>query len=541
MFSIDLNCHSLWDALPKLCALAHKGIATTHFIEDVDAAFTALGAPVDGEALAMVRERFHRSGGADWGAALFYTEFLGRQPMEIRHWEPLTAMKTNALARKLSRSVDDLYDEFSPGDNWQLIGSSFVGDREHHRVVGDLTLAETAPFVRELLAKARRDILRSFPAEASRRRTAKWFDRETALVERLLDELAGGRLVDLYARWMAEHLPGSVSLDLTSRLFACDAPDTPGLRLVRPFLTDYSRAAGLYNEAIAEANMPLRPLDTKAGELPLFATMAHAGHLVRTGTSFRGGAVEISGRTFKPDEDGSLSPQALSAGGIRCLVGKAMLLVSQVRLGPAGEPLAVPYRGSAYMPAAHALVRKLAGAGMLDGPVRPIVRVRLRLLDRLGELDTPIRLPAYLAEAIGSEEIPANRLGEAWEDLAGQARRRLESFRDDDARRRWQVGKMPELHAEIDALNARRRELATRDPKAPELREIWKAVSELRMRILDRFLRRIDADSQLADLAYYDTRGASLPWCVALGGEAFYNSVIDRAEVCEEPSLAEGH
>lgn len=540
MFSIDQNSHSLWDALPKLHALGRKGIATTHFIEDVDAAFTALGAPVDGEGLAMVRERFHRSGGADWGAALFYTEFLGRQPIEVRDWEPLTGMKTNVLARKLGRSVDDLYDEFSPSDNWQLIGSSFVGDREHHRVVGDLTLAETAPFVRELLAKARQDMLRSFPAEASRRRTAEWFDRETALVERLLDELPGGRLVDLYARWMAEHLTGPVSLDLTSRLFACERPDAPGLRLVRPFITDYSRAAGLYNEAIAETNVPLRPLDTKAGELPLFATMAHGGHVVRTGATFRDGAVEIDGRAFKPGDDGSLRPQALSAAGIRGLVGKAMLLVSQVRLGPAGEALAVPYRGSAYMPAAHALVRKFAAAGMLDGPLRPIVRVRLRLLDRLRELDTPIRLPAYLGEALGSEEVPANRLGESWADLAVQARRRLASFRDDDARRRWQVSEMPDLHAEVAALDARRRELATRDPKAPELREIWKTVSELQTKILDRFLRRIDVDSQLAALDYYDTRGAALPWCVALGGEAFYNSVIDRAEVYEETSLDEG-
>lgn len=539
MFSIDQNCHSLWDALPKLHALASKSIATTHFIEDVDAAFTAMGATVGGDELAIVRERFHRSGGADWGAALFYTEFLGRQMAEVRDWEPLTGMKTSVLAKKLGRSVDDLYDEFSPSDNWQLIGSSFVGDREHHRVVGDLSLAETAPFVRELLAKARCDVLASFPAEAPRQRTAEWFDRETALVEGLLDELAGGRLVDLYARWMAAHLASPIGLDLTSRLFACDRPDATGMRLVRPFITDYATAAGLYNEAIAETAMPLRPLDTKAGELPLFATMTHQGHLVRSGATFRDGAVEIAGRAIKPGRDGSLCPQALSDAGIQCLVGKAMLLVLQVRLGPSGEELALPHRGSAYMPAAHALARKFAGAGMLEGPLRPVIRVRLRLLDRLAELDTPIRLPTYLADAIGSEEVLAKRLGEAWQELAGQARRRLESFRDDDARQRWQVSEMPGLHAEIAALNARRRDLATRNPKAPELREIWKAVSELQTTILDRTVRRIDADRQLADLEYYDTRGAALPWCVALGGEDFYNSVIGRAEFREEPSLPE--
>jgi hypothetical protein len=83
-------------------------------------------------------------------------------------------------------------------------------------------------------------------------------------------------------------------------------------------------------------------------------------------------------------------------------------------------------------------------------------------------------------------------------------------------------------------LDARKRELAQRNPKAPELREIWKRVSEMRMRVLDRTVRRIDADMQLADLEYYDTRGAALPWCVALGGAAFYNDVIEKAELFEE-------
>ena len=537
MFSIDQNSHSLWDAIPKLHALAHKGAAVTHFIEDVDAAFTALGSTVEGGSLALVRERFHRSGGADWGAALFYTEFLGRQPVEVRNFEPFVGMKTNVLAGKLGRSVDDLYEEFSPGDNWQLIGSSFVGDRAHQRVIHDLTLAETAPFVRELLNKARQDTLHSFPARASQDRANEWFDRERSLVERLLSELSGGRLVDLYERWLAAHFlhwGRSVRLDLTSRLFAFDQPDAPGLRMVMPFVADYYAAAGMYNDAIAETNMAMRPLDTKAGELPLFAMQAHDGRFVRTGVFLADGAVEIDGRAFRLGKDGVPATADLAAAGVLCLVGKAMLLVSQVRMGPAGEMLAVPYRGSAYMPAAHALVRKLTAAGMVAGPLRPIIRVRLRLLDRLRDLDTPIRLPVWLAEAIGGEEVPARRLGQAWQDLARQARRRLDSFRDDAARQRWQTEEMPDLHAEIAALNDRRRGLAAKDPKDPELRGIWKTVSGLQTKILDRTVRRIDADSQLADLDFYDTRGAAMPWCAALAGESFYNKVIDQAELHEE-------
>ncbi len=37
MFSIDQNCHSLWDVLPKLQALQRRAEAVTHFVEDIDA------------------------------------------------------------------------------------------------------------------------------------------------------------------------------------------------------------------------------------------------------------------------------------------------------------------------------------------------------------------------------------------------------------------------------------------------------------------------------------------------------------------------
>ncbi|MFW6065483.1 MAG: hypothetical protein ACOC9S_01555, partial [Planctomycetota bacterium] len=117
-FSIDQNCHSLWDAIPKVQSLADGGEQVRHFLEDVDVAFTALGAGPS-TPLRLAKERFYRSGGQDWGAALFYSEFLGRVPVEIRHWEPLTGMTTKALAGRLRRKVDELYGQYSPGDNWQ--------------------------------------------------------------------------------------------------------------------------------------------------------------------------------------------------------------------------------------------------------------------------------------------------------------------------------------------------------------------------------------------------------------------------------------
>ena len=196
MFSIDQNCHPLWDVVPKLHALAASGRTVTHFIEDVDMAYTAIGAD-DGDEARLAPERFHRGGAADWGAAVFYYEFLGRQPVDIRHWERWTGMKTAALARRLGRTVDDLYDEYSPSDNWQLIGPSYVGDSRHHRLIGDLTVAETAPHLREMTDRGQADMRRAFPSAESRARLDRWFADQRTALEEMLARHACGALVAL--------------------------------------------------------------------------------------------------------------------------------------------------------------------------------------------------------------------------------------------------------------------------------------------------------------------------------------------------------
>ena len=535
MFSIDQNSHSLWDALPKVQALDRRGERVRHFVEDVDVAFTALGARGPAAPLRLARERFYRSGGSDWGAAMFYSEFLSALPVEIREWEDLTGMKTDVLARTLGRTVDDLYDEFSGGGTWQLIGPSYVGDREHHRVVGDLSVADTGQWLGEILSKAEADMQRSFPAAASRRRLAPWFATERARVDRLLARHAGGRLVELYRDWLADDAGDAVQVGLASTLFACGA-DEARTALLELFLHDYDLAAGLYNEAVEETAVGLRKLRTADGELPFFAVLSHEGHLVRTGVWLDGARVRIGRRTFDLAPDRRLPIDALKAAGVRCLAGKAALLVIQARVGPHGEPLALPYRGSLYLPAAVALQRKLIDSGLLGDDVRPVVRVRLRVLDRLASLETVIRLPEHLAAAFGRDELPARELAAEYAPAAAEAARRLESFKTPPHRERWQQRAFPRLCERIASLDAGRRRLARNKAKPEELRSVWKQLKPARVELLDRTVRQIARDWQVSRIDYWDSRGAVLPWCIALGGEAFYNEVIANAEIYEEPA-----
>jgi hypothetical protein len=220
--------------------------------------------------------------------------------------------------------------------------------------------------------------------------------------------------------------------------------------------------------------------------------------------------------------------------GIRTLPGKAILLVLQVRLGEAGQALAMPYHGSMYMPAAFCLERSLREQGLLMQEVQPVVRVRFHLLDRLRELTTTIHLPEHMQPYFGRTEIPARDLGNEWPAIQSQARERLEKFHDPAYHAQWVRQSMPELASQIERLDVRRRELAAVDGKDPQLRTIWKAIKPLQKQQLQAFVRQVACDWQAARIDFYDSRGGLWPWCVALGGEDFYRHVVHEAEVYEE-------
>jgi hypothetical protein len=533
MFSIDQNSHSLWDALPKLEALAAAGRRVTHFVEDVDVAFTALGSGRKSGELRIAPERFHHSGGSDWGAALFYHDFLGRQPLELRSLEPQLGMKIAQFARRLGTSLEDLYAEYSTSDNWMLIGPSYVGDANHHRLLGDLRVAEVAPFLREILRHAEENCVRAFPDADAQRRLLAWFAEERARVQRLIDDMPSGTLDGLYEAWLRGRLTGTVRIARTTELFALGG-DPCQTRLLELFTRDYDRAAGLYNRAVAEADVSLHPLHAGRGELPFHAVLRFQERLVRTETRLEAGRLLAGEREFALGPGGTLPLDALGAGGMIALVGKAMLLTLQARIGPNGAPLAVPYHGSSYLPASHRLAALLEERGLLPGFLAPIVRVRLRFLDRLRELETSIRLPEYLAAELGAAEIPARRLGESYWDLIAAADARLAELADDEGRRRWLDAAFPAQTRAIEELHARKRRIADRDPHNPEAHRIWEQIKALETERLCGLLRRVVADAQMRQLDFWDSRGAILPWAVALGGEGFYREVLQRAEITEE-------
>lgn len=534
VYSIDQNSHSLWDTLPKLQALVAAGREVHHFIEDIDVAFTAIGADLDAEPLEFRRERFYASGGQDWGAAMFYSDFLGRKPIDLRRIEPQLGQKLAAVARAMDTTVEALYDQYALSDNWILTGSSYIGDRHHHRCIGDLGRDETEPWLRRLLKLAEQNCLERFPQPDAHQRIRGWFSTEFQIVDGILAR-ADDSLCDVYAQWLAKYVSSTAVIDRSSSLFAPGA-DPHRDALIELFLRDYDTAAGLYNQALAEVDLGLHPLDTAAGELPCFGVFTYQDHLVRGQARLDGRTIRIAEMGFDLDASSHLPVEAMRQAGIEALPGKAVLLAMQARIGPHGRALALPKHGSTYMPAVHRFASLLAEADLLPAPLQPVLRLNLKLLDRIGEVDTLIRLPKSLRESFGCDELTAAELAGRHRDVIDEARTRLDELTTDAGRDAWARQAQPELLERIDRRENEKCTLAEQNPKDPRVRELWQQIRDDQATLAADLLEQVVRDTHAAGLDFYESRGAIMPWCVALGGEEFYSKVIAAAEITEESS-----
>lgn len=536
--SIDQNSHPLWDTVPKLHALTAKGLHGTHFLEDIDVAFTRRGAKAEDEELSVRPERYYRGGTSDWGATLFYTEFLGRNPLDVRDIEIYLGQTTKAAAKQLDTTVDGLYDRYSVSDNWQMVGPSYVGsDLQKHRVIGDLTVSETAPHLRRVLDIAEQDMEDSFPEDQPRQRLRAWFSQERARLAEIIEGRPGETsLVDAYRSWMSAHVT-EVDYGLTSEHFSlAHSRNTEG-PLLFAFLNDYETAGNLYNQAIDETAVGLNKLSMRRGELPFFLVWRNAESLHRTAVSLHDRQITAGDFSWSlVNSNGGLRlPVAdMQKQGVCAIAGKALLLVLQARLGRAGRPLALPYRGSSYMPAAYALERKFTDAGLLTDTPDPVLRVKINFLESLHGCETIVRLPEHLADAFGTVEIKASTFAEKLGDVAEKAETDLLLARSDAGRAKLMQRISPALGREISELEKRQREVASNPDTRHLASGIWDEIKQLTKRRLEQFIDFIVSRIHVADLDYFNSRGAILPWSIAIGGRTHYQRLIANAEVYRE-------
>ncbi|MBN2450947.1 MAG: hypothetical protein JXR77_11190, partial [Lentisphaeria bacterium] len=114
------------------------------------------------------------------------------------------------------------------------------------------------------------------------------------------------------------------------------------------------------------------------------------------------------------------------------------------------------------------------------------------------------------------------------------AEKTLRALADDDCRESAVSAHLPDLVRSRDALDTRRREIASDPQRRPEAAALWQQVKEADRGIATAVAEWVVGMLRLLDVRYYDSRGALLPWCVALGGVEFYERVVAAARVDEE-------
>ena len=542
--SIDQNSTPLWDTVPKIAALVRQGLNGLHFVEDVDVAFTRHGAVPGDERVEVARERYYRGGTSDWGASLFYTDFLGRNPVDVREIEPYTGLTSKALARLLDITLDELYDRAAGSDNWQTIGVSYLGTADRHRTVGDLKVKTLKPCLRTLLAHAEENVCQTFPHPACRHRAREWFREERESVACLLEAGDEGRVSDLYRAWMGLHVPRGWDFDLTSELFRLDSAAVRQDPLHAVFLDHYEQAADLYNAAIEESGGSVAGLAKARGELPFFAVFSQDGRHYRSPVAIEEDTLHAgrhAWRLVRTVGGGRAFPyEAMSADGVTALVGKALILVPQACHCAGGVPLVVPHRGSVYMPAARLLTGKLQAAGLLAPAPWPVYRIRFGFLECLRELKVPVALPPYLHPFFGAPEMMAADFAEAIPQILRQAEVELEMMTSEDGRARVAAAVSPALAREIAEKEALQRTAAGDPATRGQASELWDQIKQPRRDLTWKTAERALALLHVRDLGYFDSRGALLPWSIALGGTAFYHHVLRQARVYPDTEGARG-
>jgi hypothetical protein len=170
--------------------------------------------------------------------------------------------------------------------------------------------------------------------------------------------------------------------------------------------------------------------------------------------------------------------------------------------------------------------------------VKPVYRVKFNFFEYWKHTDvtTTVRLPDWAVPAFSQAEVPANQLADSIADARQRANTVLHALQSDETREQQIYQLFPELTERKQDLELRRRELA-RDPETREQSKgMWEEVKQLETQLTTKLVDEVARCLHVRDLDYYNSRGALLPWAVAMAGESHYWRMIEQAEIYQETS-----
>jgi hypothetical protein len=145
-----------------------------------------------------------------------------------------------------------------------------------------------------------------------------------------------------------------------------------------------------------------------------------------------------------------------------------------------------------------------------------------------------VRLPPYLHRAFGCAECAASTLADRFYQVRDRARHRLEQASQEEGRQRLWREWAPKQFAERDALEERRRELGRNPETRDQAPALWEQIKQLDADILAERIERLVETVHCSRLDFWNSRGAILPWAVAVAGEELYHDIVNQAEIVPE-------
>ena len=190
--------------------------------------------------------------------------------------------------------------------------------------------------------------------------------------------------------------------------------------------------------------------------------------------------------------------------------------------------------GCLYMPAAYAFETKLAAAGLLPRETHPVFRVKFNFIDHMRSSQTLIRLPQYLHETFGAAEMQAAEFAEACPERIAAARRDLDKAQTEEGRERLAARLFPDDVRRRQEMATRRAELGRNAETRSQAGALWQEIKTLDQSLLKRQIDWTVRQLRVRDLEFADSRGALLPWSIALGGEPFYQQLLAATKIYAE-------
>ena len=143
-------------------------------------------------------------------------------------------------------------------------------------------------------------------------------------------------------------------------------------------------------------------------------------------------------------------------------------------------------------------------------------------------------MPDYLRGVFGADELSAQELATEIDRAVAVAEELLAELREPAGREAWQRRAFPELAGRREATEQQRRALVQGPHDGATVRALSEQVKQWDRELLGRLTEAVVQALHIRNLPYYDSRGALLPWSIALGGEAFYERLLAQAEIRAE-------